>query len=176
MKLKNKLDELKLQYSDDKHTPYIQALENALNAFKAGNYGVGAVIIDTESKEIICNGQNRIFTPTFNSSLHAEMDAINNYESIYEDKESSNLELITTLEPCPMCTSRIISSKLTNITFMSDDPEGGMASRLVDMPPVWQEIAKDTHFQKSAIPNELVSFASEVFESSRDYLDKKLME
>ena len=55
------------------------ACAEALAAARAGNYGVGAVLVDPNG-EIVERGRNAVFYPHFRSDLHAEMVAMNAFE------------------------------------------------------------------------------------------------
>src|SRR4051812_39642681 len=92
-------------YADD--YPMLLAVHEALEAAKAGNFGIGAVIVD-RSGVVIATGRNRVFVPSFRSDMHAEMDAVTTLESsLSPAADVSGLTLFTSLEPCPMCLARL---------------------------------------------------------------------
>lgn len=65
------------EYSADKHIR-ITCLE-ALLAVEEGNFGIGAVLVDTKGA-IVEGGHNQLFTPYFRSDRHAEMVVMNKFE------------------------------------------------------------------------------------------------
>lgn len=144
-----------------------------------GNYGIGAVIVDSNGN-VIARGHNRVFQPRHNSSKHAEMDVLDVYEELcHEQGRSSKGDvLITSLEPCPMCLSRIITSQINTVYYAADDELGGMVHLLHLMPAVWQNIAAAQHL-RARIANcspELTEMAKQAFEVTREMLDAKLAE
>ncbi|MDR0431146.1 MAG: hypothetical protein LBH58_11795, partial [Tannerellaceae bacterium] len=64
----------------------LEAIKAAISAAKSGNFGVGAVLVDNETGEIVCRGQNKVFSES-RSDWHAEMDLLNTFET--ENKSKS---------------------------------------------------------------------------------------
>ena len=55
------------------HDRYVLAsIQEAIEAAKEGNFGVGAVIVDPDG-EVAVGGHNHVFKPHFRSDIHAEM-------------------------------------------------------------------------------------------------------
>src|SRR5512138_3577201 len=65
----------------------IVACAEALAAARAGNYGVGAVLVDQDG-EIVGRGRNTVFYPHFRSDLHAEMVAMTVFEERHPDVDN----------------------------------------------------------------------------------------
>ncbi len=63
-----------------------------------------AVIVDTETGEIVAEGFNR---SKENPLLHGEIDALNRYLASEPRLPPERLLLYTTAEPCPMCAGAI---------------------------------------------------------------------
>lgn len=79
----------------------------------------GAVIVDTETKEIIAEGHNRSDeSPTY----HGEIDVINRCAATHAKIDWSRLALYTTAEPCPMCQSAIEWAGIGVVVFGSSIP------------------------------------------------------
>lgn len=142
-------------YADD---PYIlAAIREAIMASKDHNGGIGACLVCEATGEIVERGHNSQFTPYFNSSLHAEMVLLDRYEERMREtreanpdgkgfldprKKKAGLILYTSVEPCPMCMSRIINSGVKKVYYATADETGGMASRMSNLPPFWQRLAQ----------------------------------
>jgi tRNA(adenine34) deaminase len=127
------------------HDPYVLiCVEEALAAAKDGNFGVGAVLIDGQG-EVAQRGHNHVFHPYFRSDLHAEMTVMTTFEDLHpEVKDLKGYALFTSLEPCPMCTARLLMSGISKVYQAAIDVEGGMASRLGQVVPQlglgWSEL------------------------------------
>lgn len=144
---------LRKNYGSADYITPITLLEEAYNAYMKGNFGISCLIFREE--QIIAHGQNRMIFPNFSSALHAEMDAINTLEKEHAKLENvSNLKLYSSLEPCPMCLSRIINSGITDIYYMADDKRGGGVGFLDRMPPIWQELGEKLNIKKMELPDE----------------------
>jgi cytosine deaminase len=161
-------------YPDDAFV--IIALQEAVAAAKEGNFGVGAVLI-RESGEIVQKGHNHVFNPHFRSDLHAEMDVMTRFEERFQDiKNLGGFVLYTSLEPCPMCFARLISSGVSKICYAADDVEGGMVHRLEYMPPAWTELARRQSFAKARCSPELSETALQIFLATAEENNRKLQE
>ncbi len=104
------------------------ALALAWDAFRAGSFPVGAVVL--EGDEIVAEGQNRIFDgrPTQDglwSTLlaHAEINALSRLPVVH----SRPYRLVSTLEPCLLCTGAAYIARVAEITYLAADPYGGAA-------------------------------------------------
>ncbi|MCI4666246.1 MAG: nucleoside deaminase [Neomegalonema sp.] len=145
----------------------------ALEAAAAGNYGVGALIIEAGAPEPLCVGANAMFSPRFDSSAHAEMRALQALEEAHAEA-GAGLTLYTSLEPCPMCLARFIASRVSALKFVAWDEGGGMVSRLEHMPPVWRDIAAGRVIAPADCGEELRSIALAIFELRARRLDASL--
>ncbi|MEX2603585.1 MAG: tRNA adenosine(34) deaminase TadA [Gracilimonas sp.] len=105
------------------HQRYMaRALMLAEQAFEEGEVPVGAVIV--HKGEIIGKGYNqveRLNDPT----AHAEMIAISAACETINQKYLSECTLYVTLEPCPMCASAVVWSKLGTVVFGASDANAG---------------------------------------------------
>jgi tRNA(Arg) A34 adenosine deaminase TadA len=152
------------------------ACEEALEAVREGNFGVGAVITDAGGK-IIEKGHNHVFSPYFRSDLHAEMWVLTILEERNRDmNRAEGHALYSSLEPCPMCLARIISSGIRNIAYAAPDPLGGMVERIGQMPGVWQDLARRQRFSRADCSLELTQLAGEIFLVNADELNERLAE
>ncbi|SLN41295.1 tRNA-specific adenosine deaminase [Roseovarius gaetbuli] len=124
----------------------------ALEAAANGDFGVGAVLVDRENR-IVAMAKNTVFTRQ-NTSCHAEMNIISGLQidgkALSENGDGlKDLTLISSLEPCPMCLSRISMTPIQKTLYLSPDPEGGMVTHKDHMPKVWKRFLSDKSFEKS---------------------------
>ena len=157
---------VKLLIPDPKfpHDPFVIAsLEEALSAAKEGNFGVGAVLVDPSGK-IVVRGHNHVFHPYFRSDIHAEMDTMTKFEEQNKDiKTLKGYSLYTSLEPCPMCLTRLITSGVNKVFHAAEDVETGMVSRLNQLTQIWVEMAKEQEFAPARCSPEFRNLALEIF-------------
>jgi tRNA(adenine34) deaminase len=74
----------------------------------------GAVIVDSQSGEIVAEGWNRsLESPIW----HGEIDAIHHLSLARPRFDGTNLILYTTAEPCPMCQSAILWAGIGTVVF-----------------------------------------------------------
>jgi len=152
----------------------IEAIKEAISAAKNGNFGVGAILVDNESGEIAYRGQNKVFSES-RSDLHAEMDLLDTFEVYNKGASRAMLQkytLYTSLESCPMCLCRIITSGVPTVYHIADDEFGGMVHLFGQLPPVWQDIAKGRKFAKANCSSVLSKIAEQVFVATAGLDDK----
>ena len=178
--LENRITRYAVQagFPDD---PYGLIVVNAaLEAIRAESGGIGACLVDTRTGQVVDTGRNRQFTTYFRSDLHAEMDLLNRYENRMKKtrypgpggnpRECPHLVLISSVEPCPMCLTRIINSGIKTVLYVVEDRQGGMVTRLDQLPPFWREFAADREFRQADCSPELRQIALDLFHfSHRDF-------
>lgn len=154
----------------------IVTIQEAIKATLEGNFGIGAILVH-ENGKILEKGHNKVFKPYFRSDLHAEMDVLTKFEDNYPEIDNMrDLILYTSLEPCPMCFSRLITSGVRKIYYAACDEEGGMVTRKEFMPPVWKVLADRQKFEKAVCSQELSDLALQIFQITAQENNKKLME
>ena len=179
--VKNPLEQLKDRIDKlvpDENYPHdafvIITLQEAITAAMEGNFGVGAVLIRNH-KEIVQRGHNRVFSPHFRSDLHAEMDVMTKFEERHKKiGRMDGYTLFSSLEPCPMCLGRLITSGVREVYYAALDRDGGMASRLGYLPNEWKELAQRQDFRLADCSPELSEIASQVFMSTVEANDNRL--
>jgi cytosine deaminase len=162
------------QYPDDSFV--LVAVQEALAGLRENNGGVGACLVEEATEKIVERGHNRQFAPYFRSDLHAEMDLLNRYEERVKARKSDNpsappekqrkvegLVLYTSMEPCPMCLSRIINSRIKKVYYAAPDLTGGMARKVHDLPEFWRELASGAVFEPARCSPELTAIAKDLF-------------
>ncbi len=144
---------------------FTMLLNKGIEARKEGNYGIAAaLVLRSGDTEVIVFGKNTVFSEQ-NPHGHAEMNAVRNaVEAMRDDnkrdalinaddmivressKEGSETLLVTTLEPCPMCTvGSVISAKIDKVLIgIKDEYAGAMQEdRLASLAPLWASTARD---------------------------------
>lgn len=90
------------------------AIKEAQRAREAGDYGIGAVVINTDTIIAVAgNAVKRSEDPT----QHAEMLAIRGAAQSLGKRHLEGCVLYATHEPCPMCTSAAIFARMQSIVY-----------------------------------------------------------
>ncbi len=150
----------------------------AATAAELGTYAVGAVLLDDKG-EVLADGYNETFVDGFRSDLHAEMVVLTKFETDqHRPRNPGTLTLISSLEPCPMCMSRLIYSGIGSIRYICEDPQGGMVTRKSSLPPKLQEISEDLSqvWGLAECSNELREAARQIWEQCREGVDRRIVE
>lgn len=154
----------------------IQACRLALQAADLGTYGVGALLLDRDG-EVVVEGHNEVFVEGFRSDFHAEMVVMNRFEASQRGKRDlRGHTLVSSLEPCPMCMTRLIFAGVGQIRYVKEDDLGGMVQRKSQLPPIFRDITED-HSQNWALAecsDELRDAAFRIWDQTRASLDSKL--
>ncbi len=139
-----------------------QCCELALIAAEAGNYGVGAILVDNQG-ETLASAGNQVFAKGYHSSAHAEMCVLDRFEREFPDwKNRAELTLFVSLEPCPMCLVRSMLAGIGNVKYLAKDTDGGMLTRLNKLPPAWRNLAQMQSHKSAKVSPELQMLASEI--------------
>lgn len=155
------LTDYKLKCSDDSFVWFTNIL--ALNAVNDGNFGVGCILING-SGNIVAYGNNEVFMPYFCSDRHAEMVVMDKFEDMYPDiHEKEDYTLYTSLESCPMCLVRLITSDVNKVLYATPDNRGGMVNRMAEMPSLWIELSEGKVFSQADCSQELINAANDIF-------------
>mgnify|MGYP000884839974 CR=1 FL=1 len=164
------------RYADDLFI--LATLKEAVAGSKQLNGGIGACLVAERSGEILEQGHNSQYVPYFKSDLHAEMDLLNRYEErvrmtriskpggtgFYNPREQyAGLVLYTSVEPCPMCLTRIINAGIRKVYYAAPDDNGGMAHKLQDLPPFWQNMAQGMTIEPARCSPVLKELARRLF-------------
>ncbi len=180
--IENRINSYKLnpKYRDDSYGLIV--VKQALTSLKGGSGGVGACLVNEKTGEVVAVGRNRQYSPYFRSDLHAEMDLLTRWEDWLRKKGGKNsgvnprvckdLVLISSMEPCPMCLTRIINSGIKKMYFLAEDPEGGMVTRMDSLPPFWKEFASDRDFRLAECSPEIKKISEDLFNHSMRMFSK----
>lgn len=109
--------------------PERACLELAWQALIAGTIPVGAVVADADD-EIIASGRNAVFGAAGPSLLsgsllaHAEVNAL---IGLPVTRRYTDCRLVTSLEPCQLCTGAVRMATVGALTYLGADPVNGTA-------------------------------------------------
>ena len=141
----------------------------ALASVSSGNFGIGALILDRNGF-LWTQGHNEVMQPYFRSDAHAEMVVLSRFEAEYPDLKLPGLMLYTSLEPCPMCYTRLLISSIEEVVFVANDGPGGMVSRKEQMPPYWRSMENNCRFRKAQVKAELEQCSLKILSSNHEAL------
>ncbi len=96
------------------------ALLQAQKALALGEVPIGVVIVDQDG-QVIGEGYNLVET-NHTQTAHAEMLALIQATQRIGDWRLQNCTLYSTLEPCAMCMSAIVLSRVGRVVFAAASP------------------------------------------------------
>jgi tRNA(adenine34) deaminase len=111
------------------------ALDQAQNAWLAGEVPVGAVIVRDDEQglaQVVATGYNRPIT-TSDPTAHAEIVALRHAAELLGNYRVPECTLYVTLEPCAMCAMALMHARLKRVVFGARDPKTGAAGSVVDL-------------------------------------------
>jgi tRNA(Arg) A34 adenosine deaminase TadA len=106
-----------------------ETIELAQTAAQRGTFGVGGILV-TKSGERLANAVNKVseYNQTLDTTAHVERQLIDWYFQKTDNNElecnEDDLVLITSAEPCMMCTGAILSTNIKTI-FVAEEPLTG---------------------------------------------------
>ncbi|MGL6185909.1 MAG: nucleoside deaminase [Clostridium chrysemydis] len=106
------------------------AIIEGKKAYDKGEVPVGAVIV--RDGEVIGRGHNLKETLK-NPLAHAELIAIKDACKALGDWRLNGAEIYVTLEPCPMCASAIIQSRISKLYIGTFNKDMGACGSVVDI-------------------------------------------
>lgn len=98
------------------------ALKEAQKAFELGEVPIGAVVVYKDM--IIGKGYNQVETLK-DATAHAEIVALSAASNYLKSWRLEGCSIFVTLEPCPMCASAIVLSRVDRIVFGAFDFKAG---------------------------------------------------
>ena len=118
-----------------------KALDQASQAYEAGQFPVGCVIV--QDNKVIATGARRGTAgdlPFFSEIDHAEIRALKALETYTGDFLPEKAVLFCTMEPCLMCYAAIILSGIKTIVYAYEDAMGGgTCCDLTSLPPLYRK-------------------------------------
>ena len=107
-----------------------KAIALSVDNIKNGGGPFGAVIV--KDGKIISTGVNRV-TSNNDPTAHAEVNAIRKAAKKLGTWRLDGCDMYVTLEPCPMCASAIIQSRIKTLYIGAMDNRAGAAGSVVDL-------------------------------------------
>jgi len=106
------------------------ALAQARTAAHGGEVPVGAVtIVGGQVVAARHNERERTADP----SAHAEMLAIRDTAAALGSWRLSDVTVVVTLEPCPMCAGALVAARVSRLVFGASDPRAGACGSLYNV-------------------------------------------
>ncbi len=104
------------------------ALKEAKKALLINEIPIGCIIVD-ENNQIIAKAHN-IKYKNHDASAHAEILAIRKAGKKRNDWRLDGCTMYVTVEPCLMCTSCILQSRISRLVFgLREEESGGFGSK-----------------------------------------------
>ncbi len=108
----------------------LEAIAEALEAGKAGDVPVGAVIVIDE--KVVARGRNQR-QQTGDPTAHAEVQALRSASQIVGNWRIEG-ELFVTQEPCPMCAGALVNARVERLIYGCPNPKAGAVHTLYEIP------------------------------------------
>jgi tRNA(adenine34) deaminase len=109
----------------------MQALALAQSAQASGDVPVGAIIYDTNGKELARGNNQRELHE--DPTAHAEIVVIRAAAEKLGDWRLDGCTLVVTLEPCAMCAGAIAQSRIGHLVFGAWDEKAGAVGSVWDV-------------------------------------------
>lgn len=117
-------DQAEMQYWMEK------ALSQARLAAASGEVPVGAVVV--HNKTLIGSGFNQCISH-HNISHHAEIQALAAAGQHQHNYRLDHCDVYVTLEPCAMCASALIQSRIKRLIYAAPEPKTGAAGSVINL-------------------------------------------
>ena len=98
------------------------ALAEALKAGREGEVPVGAVL--TKGNRVLARDHNRCIQRN-DPTAHGEILVLRKSGKILKNYRLKDTVLYVTIEPCPMCTSAMVHSRISRLVFGAPEPKFG---------------------------------------------------
>jgi tRNA(adenine34) deaminase len=106
------------------------ALEEAASAVRHGDVPVGAVAV--AGGQVISSRHNERELQG-DPTAHAEMLALSDAAIVLGRWRLSEVTLVVTLEPCPMCAGALVAARIGRLVFGAADLKGGACGSLYNL-------------------------------------------
>ena len=106
------------------------ALEEAARAPEHGDVPVGAVAL--AGVEVLARRHNERELRR-DPTAHAELLVLQDAAAALETWRLTDVTLVVTLEPCPMCAGALVAGRLGRLVFGAADPKAGACGSLYNL-------------------------------------------
>lgn len=111
--------------SEDQDHIYMRAaMEEAIKAGARGEVPIGAVLVNSSTREIVARAGNETILRS-DPTAHAEINVIRQACVNLGAQRIPGHDLYVTLEPCAMCAGAIAFARVNRLVFAAPDPKGG---------------------------------------------------
>lgn len=107
-----------------------RALELAAQAEAEGEVPIGAVVVF--QNQIIAEGYNQPISLN-DPTAHAEIIALRNAAKKIANYRLLDCELYVTLEPCAMCATAMVHSRIARLVYGASDPKTGAVDSVMNL-------------------------------------------
>ncbi len=112
-------------------TKYMKmALDEAKKAGKRGEVPVGAILV--KGGEVLSRDHNRCIELN-DPTAHAEILALRKAGEILKNYRLNDTVMYVTAEPCPMCVSAMVHSRISRLVFGALEPKFGAVESKVKL-------------------------------------------
>ena len=111
-----------IQPKDQDEYFMLEALKEALKAYKADEVPVGAVLV--KDGKVLSRGYNQV-EMLKDATAHAEMLCITAAEYVLENWRLNDTTLYCTIEPCCMCAGAMLLSRVSHLVWGAPDLRHG---------------------------------------------------
>lgn len=108
------------------------ALDEARTALSHGDVPIGAVVVRTESSEIVARRHNERELAS-DPTAHAEILALRDAASGSGSWRLDDCALVVTVEPCVMCAGAALAARVATVAFGAPDPKAGALGSLYNL-------------------------------------------
>ena len=106
----------------------MEALKEAQNAYERDEVPIGAVLVDTQTGDIVARAGNETIA-RHDPTAHAEILVIREACAALNAQRIPEYDLFVTLEPCPMCAAALSFARIDRVVFGAhDEKSGGLVS------------------------------------------------
>lgn len=145
------------------------AIEQAKIALSLGEVPVGAVIV-WDDGQIIGTGYNCRENGK-NALMHAELTAIDDACKKMHGWRLHRATLYVTLEPCPMCTGAIVSSRIKRVVYGAPDTNSGAVCSVMKIEDFPQSGRIET--ESDVLRDECAALLTNFFRQMREKKESK---
>ncbi len=146
---------------------YDRLIELAKGAVKVNEVPNVAIIID-DNHNIVAESSN-YSEALINPLKHAEINCLEQAFKKKKTKVLSDLVLVSSLEPCPMCATAITYSRIEKCIFLVKDEKGGAVLHNSKIPKTQNNLFKTSfEYLEVAQSKELKKILQDFFKEKRN--------
>jgi tRNA(adenine34) deaminase len=141
------------------------AIKEALKAKSEGEVPVGAIIVLND--KVMARAHNK--TNSMNdATAHAELLVIRKASKKIGDWRLGDCEIFVTLEPCPMCASAILLSRIRRVVFGAYDKECGAFGSKTNLKTIFPSYNPSLEIKGGELEHECIIIIKDFFNKIRN--------